>query len=229
MNNPILPQPQTDYRNFRLKQINQPEYKHLWLLMFWPVYGLRYLIIENLIPVEQYNLIHCPLDDMIPFQEIFLIPYGLWFVCLVGMHLYTLLYDIDEFKRYSKFLILSMSLSTLVFILYPSCQDLRPAQLPRDNLLCRIVELLYRMDTNTNVFPSEHAIGAVAVLIASVHTPRLRSPLKTTLITVLMVLICLSTVFLKQHSVLDVLAALPVCAISYWVCYGRKKKDEQAA
>jgi len=141
----------------------------------------------------------------------------------VGMQLYTLLYDVRSFKNYMKFLSISMTISTVIFIVYPSCQNLRPEQLPRDNLLTRIVQLLYAIDTNTNVFPSEHAIGALVVLLSSLHTKGLRSPLKTTVITVLTILICMSTVFLKQHSILDVIAAIPITLFAYWICYGRKK------
>jgi len=59
-----------------------------------------------------------------------------------------------------------MSLSTVIFLLWPSCQELRPAAFPRDNLFTRCVALLYASDTNTNVFPSEHAIGSAAVWMA---------------------------------------------------------------
>lgn len=218
-----FPKPQVDYRQFRLSKINEPEYRHLWWLLFWPIFGLRYLILERFVPVSYYTPIYSPLDDRIPFQEWFLIPYVLWYVCLVGMQLYTILYDVKSFKTYMKFLSISMTISTVIFIVYPSCQNLRPEVLPRDNLLTRIVQMIYAIDTNTNVFPSEHAIGAMVVLLSSLHTKGLRSPLKTTVLTILTILICMSTVFLKQHSVLDVIAAVPVTLVAYWICYWRKK------
>ena len=194
----------------------------MWFLLFWPIFGLRYLLIENLNPVGEPHLIHCPLDDVIPFHELFLIPYALWFVGIIGMHLYTMVYDIPAFKKYTKFLIISMATSTAIFILYPSYRNLRPADFPRNNLLTWIVGILYRIDTNTNVFPSEHAIGALAVFSAYLHTQSLRSPGKTVAFAVMTVLVCLSTVFLKQHSILDVVAALPICMIAYVACYGRE-------
>lgn len=221
-----LPDPQIDLRSFRLSRINEPEYRHLWYLLFWPIYGLRYLILENMEPLTQFHLIHSPIDDLIPFQEWFLIPYALWYIGLAGMHIYTMVYDIPSFRRYSKFLILSMSASTLIFILYPSYQDLRPEVFPRENPLTWIVGMLYTADTNTNIFPSEHAIGAIAIFCASVHTKGLRSPGKTAAFAVLTVLICLSTVFLKQHSICDVLAAVPICAATYWICYRKSEKYE---
>lgn len=216
--------PAADYRNFRLRKINQPEYKHLWLLLFWPVYILRYFLIENLNPAAVYTPIHCPLDDRIPFFEGFVIFYVLWYVIIFGMHLYTMLYDISSFRRYTKFLVISLSISSAIFLLFPSCQELRPEVLPRDNPLARTVQLLYSIDTNTNVFPSEHAIGALAVLAAAINTDSLRTPGKLTVIAVLAVLISISTVFLKQHSVLDVLAAIPICAVADWFCYRKREK-----
>jgi len=211
--------PVINYRDFRLKRINEPQYKHLWWLLFFPIYWLRYPLIENLNPAAQYHPIYCPLDDLIPFQEWFIIPYMLWMVSIVALSLYTLLYDVDSFKRYMKFLTVSMSISTVIFLVYPSCQNLRPEVMPRQNFLSKCVELLYAADTNTNVFPSEHAIGSVAVWAAALHTKRLSSPGKMTAISMLMLLICFSTVFLKQHSILDVAVAVPICALCYWVCY----------
>lgn len=217
-----IPAPVVDYRNFQLKRINEPEYKHLWWLLFFPIYWLRYPLIEALNPASVYHPIHCPLDDRIPFSEWFIIPYALWMVSMVGFCIYTMLYDVDVFKWYMKFLTVSMTISGIIFLVYPSCQNLRPAEFPRDNLLTRIVAFLYRADTNTNVFPSEHAIGSIAVWLAAIRCKRLRAPGKIAAISILMLLICFSTVFLKQHSILDVIAAVPVCAVSALLCHRKK-------
>ena len=92
-----FPQPETDLRNFRLNKINEPQYRHLWWLLFWPAYLMRYFLIENCNPAQNYHVMHCFLDDKIPFREGFLIFYGCWYVFIVGIHLYTLLYDVDTF------------------------------------------------------------------------------------------------------------------------------------
>ena len=219
-----LPTPAVDYRAFRFRKINQPEYRHLWLLLFWPVYIFRYLLMENLNPAAVYHPIWCPLDDAIPFCEGFFLFYALWYVFIFGMHIYTALYDVESFRKYTKFLTICITISTATFLIYPSCQNLRPAEFPRDNFLTDMVKLIYAVDTSTNVFPSEHAIGSLAVLAAAINTKSLRSPGKLTVIAVLAVMISVSTVFMKQHSALDVAAALPICALAYWACYGRRKK-----
>ncbi|MBR3849801.1 MAG: phosphatase PAP2 family protein [Oscillospiraceae bacterium] len=217
--------PSVSYRGFRLRRINEPRFRHLWWLLFWPLYWLRYPVIEHMNPAERCHPIYCPLDDAIPFSEWFIIPYMLWMVCMVLLCLYLLFYDLEGFRRYSKFLLVSMSISTCVYLLYPSCQNLRPEVYPRENLLTDLVKILHVSDTNTNVFPSEHAIGSAAIFLAALRSKKLRAPLPLTLLTVFSVLTFLSTVFLKQHSVLDLIAALPVCAIAYFAAYRRKEHN----
>lgn len=193
--------------------------QELRYLMFWPVFLGRYLLLERWHPAKGYHVIYSPLDDRIPFCEWFLIPYVLWYPLLVGMHLYTLCSDGESFRRYSRFLIVSMGISTGIFLIYPSCQELRPTILPRENLLTRIVAGLYRTDTNTNVFPSEHCIGALGVYAAASNTRGMSSTSMRVAMGLLAGMICLSTVFLKQHSVLDVAAAGVVSAVTYKLVY----------
>ena len=137
-----FPTPETDLRGFRLSRINEPQFRHLWWLLFWPAYLLRYFLVEHWNPAQTYHVMHCFLDDWIPFQEGFIVFYASWYFLIVGVHLYTLLYDRDTFRRYSKFLCIGMSISTVIFLVYPSCQQLRPAVFPRDNLFSQIVGLI---------------------------------------------------------------------------------------
>ena len=90
---------------------------------------------------------------------------------------------------------------------------------------------LYQRDTSTNVFPSIHVYNSVVAFIAINRCKALR---KRKVIRagafVLSTLIILSTVFLKQHSVADVLGAFVMNAVLYVIIYrpellpGRVKK-----
>ena len=217
------PVPTVDYRGFTWKKLWTPEYRHLLLLLFWPIYWLRYPLIEALNPPERCHVIGCALDGMIPFCEYFLIPYMLWMACMLWVVYYTLSHDTESFRKYSQFLILAFSISTVIYIFWPTCQNLRPEQFQRDNLFTKIVAMLYAADTSTNVCPSEHVIGSIAFWAAAIHTKGLQTPGKVALMSFLAVVISLSTVFLKQHSILDVFAAIPLCMVVYWVVYRRKK------
>lgn len=217
---------ETDFRRFRFSKLNTDEFRHLKLLIFWPIFGLLFTFVERFYNVEHYYSMHCPLDDMIPFCEWFLIPYLLWFVYLIGTIVYTFFFDVAAFKRMMYFIIITYSITMLIYLVFPTCQDLRPTQFARDNVLTRFVAWFYNFDTNTNVCPSIHVLGSIAAMLGLCDCRRLQNPKLKLLFILLCVLICISTVFMKQHSVLDVLAALPLCVIAYPICYkaGRHEK-----
>lgn len=214
-----------DYRHFRFGKLNTPEFAHLKYLLFWPIFGLMFLTVERLWIRDYYIPIHCPLDDMIPFCEYFLIPYLFWFVFLIGIHLYTLFFDTESFKKVMKFIIVSYSLAMLIYILFPNCQELRPLTFERDNIFTRFLSEFYQFDTNTNVFPSLHVIGSAAVMVSAWNSKHFHTPGWRIVFGVTAVLISVSTVFLKQHSVLDVFAAVPICILAYCVAYGERKGE----
>ena len=209
-----VPEPAVDYRRFRFSRLNAPEFRPLKLLLFWPRFGLAFLWLERFPPVEYYYPVRCALDDLIPFCEIFLIPYLFWFVYLIGMHVYTLLYDVRGFRRLMWYVIVSYSVTMLIYLVWPTCQELRPETFLRDNVLTRFIAAFYLFDTHTNVTPSLHVIGSAAVWYASRHTEKFRSAGWQVAFGAAAVLISLSTVFMKQHSAVDILAAIPVCALA---------------
>lgn len=175
---------------------------------------------------ESYTPIHCPLDDQIPFCEYFLIPYLLWFVFLIGIQIYTLLYDTESFVKFMKFIMVSYSLAIIIYMLFPNCQELRPMVFKRDNIFTKFLEGFYQFDTNTNVCPSIHVIGSVAVMICGWNCKSLNTPGWRIFLGISAFLISIATVFLKQHSVLDILAALPVCIAAYLAAYWRDRKKK---
>ena len=220
-----IPIPMVDYRKLRVSNFNSETYRHLWLLLYWPVFGLLFLFVERFYNVESYKIMHCLLDDLIPFCEWFLIPYLFWFVYLVGMHLYTLLYDVDSFRRMMKYIILTYTAAILIYFLFPTCQQLRPAEFQRDNILVQFIAWFYQFDTNTNVCPSIHVIGSLAVADAACWSKHLSLRWKFAFIGVAF-LICISTVFMKQHSVLDILAALPICIFGHALCFRKSQSPK---
>ncbi len=207
-----------DYRKLRLSNINTEQYRHVKLLLYWPLYGLLFMFVEKFYNVVS-TPVYSPLDDMIPFCEYFMIPYLFWFLFLVGMIAYTLFCDVEQFRRMMHFIMITYTVTIIIYLLFPTCQELRPETFVRDNVFTRITKGFYAYDTNTNVCPSIHVIGSWAVVFAAWHTKKFKSPLWITTFTLMGVLISVSTVFLKQHSVIDVFAAIPLCIIGYFACY----------
>ena len=209
-----------DYRGFRLSKINEPQFSHLKLLLGWVVYFILFILTENLIPAESCYVVHCAIDDLIPFCEIFLIPYVFWYLLIIISLGYFLLYNVDSFKRLQIFIIITQAVAMAIYIFFPNRQDLRPTQFPRDNFLTRSVAFLYRIDTNTGVCPSLHV--AYSIGIASVWLKEKGVHLLwKSFVVISAILICLSTMLIKQHSAVDFLAALLVCLLAEAIIYGK--------
>jgi len=213
--------PVVDYRNFRLSKINHPEFAHLKLLLGWVGYFALFFLTENLIPAERCYPVHCRLDDLIPFHEIFLIPYVFWYVLIVLSLLYFMLYNVDGFKNLQKYIIITQVVAMTIYIIFPSRQDLRPVMFERDNFLTRCVEFLYAFDTNTGVCPSLHVAYSLGIASVWLREKTASKPWKV-FVLVAVILICLSTMFIKQHSAVDVLAAIPLGILAEWLVFYRK-------
>lgn len=216
----IMRAPVVDYRKFRLSKINEPDFRHLKLLLGWVVYFILYFLTENLIPAEKCTPVHMWLDDMIPFCEWFLIPYVFWYLLIVISLGYFLLYHVDSFRRLQTFIIITQAVAMTVYILFPNRQDLRPAVFPRDNFLTQCIALLYSVDTSTGVCPSLHvaySLGIASVWLKEQGVSRWWKAF----VVAAVVLICMSTMFIKQHSAVDFFAALPVCVLAEGIVYGK--------
>ena len=215
-----MKKPVVDYRQFRLKKIHEPQYRHLLLLLGWVGYFILYFLTENLIPAERCTPVHMWLDDVIPFCEWFLIPYVFWYLLIVISLGYFLLYNVDSFRRLQIFIIVTQVAAMVIYILFPSRQDLRPTEFARNNFLTRCIGLLYSADTNTGVCPSLHV--AYSIGIASVWVREKGAHvLWKGFVVVAVFLICFSTMFIKQHSAVDFFAALPVCLLAELIVYGK--------
>ena len=212
--------PTVDYRNFRLSKLNTPEYSHLLLLLGWAGYFILYVVTETLIPAEECYVVHSRVDDLIPFCEVFVIPYVFWYVLIVISLLYFALYNVTGFRQLQTYIIVTQVVAMVIYLLFPNRQDLRPEVFPRDNFWTDCVQVLYTVDTDTNVCPSLHV--AYSMGIASVWLKEKDvSPWWKGFIVITVILICLSTMFIKQHSFWDFVVALPVCALAEVIAFRR--------
>ncbi len=208
-----MKKPVVDYRTFRLSKLNTPQFSHLKLLLGWVGYFTLYFLTENLIPPEKCTPVHCFIDDLIPFCEGFIIPYVFWYVLIVISLLYFMLYNTDSFRKLQTYIIVTQVVAMACYILFPTRQELRPTEFPRDNFFTQCISLLYAFDTNTGVCPSLHV--AYSLGIASVWTKEKGvSVWWKTFVVIAVTFICLSTMFIKQHSALDFFAAIPVCLLA---------------
>ena len=196
-----------DYRGLSLRRIREPQFSHLLLIIGWIVYFALYFLTENLIPRESCHLVHSRLDDLIPFREEFVIFYCFWYLLVFGSLLYYLLYDRERFTRLQVYIMFTQAVAMIVYILWPSIQDLRPETFPRENFFTWVLSLIYAFDTPTGVCPSLHVAYSMGIASTWIGD-RYASRGWKIFVTAAAVVISISTMFVKQHSAVDVFAAV---------------------
>ena len=209
-----------DYSGFSLRRLREPRFSHMLLLGGWIFYFSMYFLTENLIPAESCHPIHCALDDLIPFNEFFAVFYVGWYLLVFGSLAYTLFYDIPAFKKLQTYIIITQVVAMAVYIIYPSRQDLRPDVFVRNNFLTWLMQRIYAFDTPTGVCPSLHVAYSLGILSVGLKDKEL-PPVWKALLAVDVAMICAAVCFVKQHSALDVLSALPVCLLAEALVYGK--------
>ena len=90
----------------------------------------------------------------------------------------------------------------------------------RTNIFTELVSYLYSIDTSTNLWPSIHVYNSLGVFFAVMHNKHLSSKKSVKWGSfILSTLIILSTMFLKQHSMFDVMTAFIMAAVVYTLVY----------
>lgn len=195
------------------------KYPHTWTVSYFAVYLVWFIWLESRAN-QPYHVIHFPLDDYIPFCEYFVVPYFLWFLYIAAVFLWLFFRDRENFFKYIAFLYTGMTLFLIVSTIYPNGHLLRPAEFERDNIFIKLVCFLYWADTSTNILPSIHVFNSIAAHMAVMNTPPLRAKKWTVRCSrILSVSIILSTMFLKQHSCVDVILGILLAAAMNHVVY----------
>lgn len=201
------------------------KYKHAWVFGYILIYMPWFLYLEKHV-TSNYHVIHSSIDKKIPFIEYFIVPYLLWFVFIAATFLYFFFTDVDGFYKLAKLMFTGMTIFLIISTLIPNGVNLRPVYFDRNNIFIDMVKMLYRADTPTNVLPSLHVFNSIAACIAICQSQALR---KHKFISwsayILAGLIILATMFLKQHSVIDVMAGALMSYALYQFVYETNKKE----
>lgn len=195
-------------------------YKHAIPLMLYAIiYCTWFAYLERKV-THPSTIIHMKLDDMIPFCEVFVVPYFLWFAYVAAVVVYCFLKNKQDYYKTCVFLFTGMTVFLVISTLWPNGHHLRPYVMPRDNIFTNLINYLYSMDTPTNLWPSIHVYNSIGAHLAVTHNQKLAGNKKIrTGSFMVCISIILSTVFIKQHSMFDVLTAFIMAAVMYLVVY----------
>ncbi len=207
------------------------KYRHLLLLAIYPLFTLWYFLLNQ--SDRPIHMISCPLDYRLPFCEWFILPYVGWYIYVFIALILTARQSPKAFVRLCLLLYSGMAVAQLLQTVYPTGIDFRPTSFERDNFLTWIVGIIYASDAPVNVFPSIHCYNALAAHLACYCRLPGATRLHKALSLLFVILVFLSTVLIKQHSVLDAVGAILLMAILYPLLFcvpwrrllGRKEEE----
>lgn len=151
------------------------------------------------------------LDNRIPFLPIFIVPYLGYFVWIV--YSIFLLWRTEYLNKYFISYIVSYLIAGLFWYFYPN--GVKRPLIKDKSILNRITSYVYSIDEDTNGFPSAHIFGT---LICSFFV-FLVLPNYWPVILGVTFLISVSTLFTKQHYIIDILGGIIVFVLSVFIAF----------
>ena len=201
------------------------KYQYPIFAVYYTLYMLSFGLVEKIQPDNLY-IITCPIDQYIPFLEWFVIPYLAWFFYIGGIVLWLFFFDRETMCRLLWCGMIGMTIFVLISVFLPNGLDLRPDSFARDNIFTRLTAIVYRFDTSTNVFPSIHVNNSICACTAMLSSDKIRDKKGIRFfISFFALLIILSTMFLKQHSVVDVTAGILTGVVSCEIFFGTRLRE----
>jgi membrane-associated phospholipid phosphatase len=201
----------------RLNKILQKKYGHFFLLIVFVFLILWFEYLKK--TVVPKHIMYSSFDSSIPFIKEFILAYFFWFAYMAIGFIYFGLVSRKEFYRLLIFITFSMCTGYIIFMLYPNGQFTRPV-VTGDDIFSKMVIFLYSICETNNVFPSLHVSNAIGVHLSVVYSDKFKNKsLIKTVSFILLILICASTVFVKQHSIIDVLGGVVLAVVIYLIVY----------
>lgn len=194
-------------------------------VLFMAGYLVFYLVFFSVLEaviVQPDWVVHCFVDDWIPFCKYAVIPYFAWFVWVPATLFWLLLTQPrQDFWRLCLPLFGGMTLCLVLCALIPNGVNLRPQGLEGTDFFSQLVRGLWSVDTNTNVWPSIHAFNSMTVALSYHRWAKAKPSPSRRVVWVCMQLLNLSilasTVLLRQHSVIDLFCGVGLALVLDYV------------
>ena len=204
------------------------EHPILFVAIFSVIYFGWFFLLEKF--RQPVLIVHSTLDDVIPFCEYFIIPYLLWFVWIGAAFFWFYKKSREDFYHACRYMFTGMIICLTIYTIVPTGLELRPV-IENDNLFSGLVETIWAVDTSTNVCPSIHVFNSIAVNTVIQRSDAFKhKKLVRAGSWLLAIAICMSTVLLKQHSIIDVfwggVLGLILYPLSYRSLFDDRRTEE---
>ena len=160
-------------------------------------------------------------DQTVPFLKIFIIPYITWYAYIaVG-----LIYLCMRNRKIYYTSLISLNIGLIVcYIIYAIFQTTVPRPvIAGSDILSKLVNMIYKHDNPYNCFPSMHVTTTYILMKGINHTEN--NIVTSFLFNIIGILIIISTQFVKQHVILDLIFAVLLCEVIFRFVSNVKKED----
>lgn len=145
------------------------------------------------------------LDAHIPFLKEWVIPYLMWYPFIYGMLIYLCFVDR---KRYYEALTSIVAGKLICFVIYFFWQSTVPRpEVIGNDVFAQLMRFVYSADQPVNCLPSIHVLTTFVLMLIVFHRKD-NHKLEYAIVTCIGSLIILSTLFTKQHAILDATAGM---------------------
>lgn len=179
-----------------------------------------YLFIPDWRFDDAFHAPELPVDRMIPVQPVWSLIYGALYMFLIVLPVFVVRHDEHIRRTVSAYLTVWLT-SYVVFLVYPTVAP-RPDVVIGDGFAAWGLRALYGADPPYNCFPSIHVAHSFvsALTCLRVH----RGVGATTIVCA--VLVGVSTLFTKQHYVVDVIGGALLAFVAYLMFLRNGPRDE---
>ena len=178
-----------------------------FILEVYAVYLVWFFAMEK-IPNRNYHIVYSKLDDYIPFYKPAILIYSSWFLMLVIPFVYLLKRkSYDDLYNIIIPMFAAMFISLIIYVIYPTALDIRVTDITGNDICSWIIRKIQGIDAPNNVCPSIHV--STTVIIYNQFRKILKDNKKSKVFFLLWsVGICISTMLVKQHSIIDVVCGI---------------------
>lgn len=151
-------------------------------------------------------------DRLIPFVPAFIIPYLLWYPYVFLMFVVFFRKDRNVYYRSLTLTCIGLAICYIVFYLYQTTLP-RP-EVGHNGVLNWLVGIVYQTDAPYNCFPSIHVLTSYIVVKAAYQCKLSR--MANTAVCLISGIIIISTLFVKQHVLMDVVGGIVLAEMLYY-------------
>ncbi|MCF0148398.1 MAG: phosphatase PAP2 family protein [Clostridium sp.] len=194
-------------KNIILKyNINEIKWLDLTWFIILPIININYVVAGAL--AKSGKDLSLTLDKEIPYVSAFIFPYVYWYAFVFFGLIFILSKDRKRYFKALMIIYISMCICYLFYYLYP-VEISRPI-IDNNTLPNRLVNLIYEADRPFNCFPSIHVLNTYIIIRFTKIKDNKSWFIYTNIIGILIIL---STLFIKQHFIVDGVAAIIIAEI----------------